>query len=94
MVEVAVKVHQINPGWTENQKDKFIKHVTRDTETHKDISHANIVKMLKIVEIDSHSCGTVLEYCDGMVSINSIFTARTSAPSSKSTARSPKKTPK
>ena len=23
--------------------------------------------MFKIVEIDSHSCGTVLEYCDGMV---------------------------
>lgn len=33
--EVAVKVHQLNPTWTEERKQSYIKHVTREYTIHR-----------------------------------------------------------
>lgn len=62
---MACKINEINPIWTENLKQNYIKHLTREIEIHKNLSHINIVKLSDIVEIDSNSFCTVLEFCEG-----------------------------
>lgn len=63
--EVACKIHQLNPNWSETAKANYIKHALRETSVHKELSHPNIVKLYDTIEIDSNSFGTILEYCDG-----------------------------
>lgn len=46
-------------------KQNYIKHATREIEIHKNLNHINIVKLWDIVEINSNSFCTVLEYCEG-----------------------------
>ncbi len=33
-VEVACKIHQVNPAWTVQQKDHFIRHAMREFKIH------------------------------------------------------------
>ena len=61
----AIKVHQLNPNWSENTKQQYIKHAMREYKVHAELNHPNIVKLYGTVEIDSNSFGTVLEYCEG-----------------------------
>ena len=62
---VACKIHELNPIWTEDLKQNYIKHATREIEIHKSLNHINIVKLMDIVAINSNSFCTVLEYCEG-----------------------------
>jgi hypothetical protein len=41
--EVAIKVHQLNPSWTEDRKSSYIKHVTREYTIHRDLKHIRVV---------------------------------------------------
>ena len=65
MKEVACKVHQLNISWTEQAKQNYIKHVEREVETHKELNHPNIARLLDIADIDRDTFATILEYCDG-----------------------------
>merc|ERR1711871_351591 len=63
--EVAVKVHQLNPNWSEERKSSYIKHVTREYDIHRSMKHARVVRQFDVFEIDINSFATVLEYCRG-----------------------------
>jgi tousled-like kinase len=64
--EVAVKVHQLNPSWTEEKKHSYIKHVTREYTIHREMKHPRVVQLYEVFEIDVNSFATVLEYCRGI----------------------------
>ena len=63
--EVAVKIHHFDNNWSDQIKENYIKHATRENEIHKELSHRRIVKQFDTVEIDHNSFGTVLELCSG-----------------------------
>ena len=63
--EVAVKIHQLDPRWSEAKKDNYTKHVSREYEIHRNVRHARIVSLFDVFEIDNNSFATVLECCSG-----------------------------
>jgi tousled-like kinase len=63
--EVAVKIHQLDPRWSEAKKDNYTKHVSREYEIHRDVRHPRIVSLFDVFEIDNNSFATVLECCKG-----------------------------
>lgn len=63
--EVAVKVHQLNPQWSQEKKDSYTKHVTREYTIHRDMRHPRVVQLFDVFEVDTNSFATVLEYCKG-----------------------------
>jgi tousled-like kinase len=63
--EVAVKVHQLNPTWSQDRKNSYIRHVTREYKIHCDMNHPRVVRQFDVFEIDENSFATVLEYCRG-----------------------------
>lgn len=63
--EVAVKIHQLNPAWSEERKQSFVKHVTREYRIHRDLKHPRVVLLFDVFEIDVNSFATVLELCHG-----------------------------
>ena len=77
--EVAVKVHQLNPTWTEERKSSYIKHVTREYNIHRDMRHPRVVQLYDVFEIDVNSFATVLEYCKGIDLDEKLKRARTIA---------------
>ena len=64
--EVAVKVHQLNPTWTEDRKQSYVRHVTREYTIHRDMKHPRVVQLFDVFEIDCNSFATVLEFCRGI----------------------------
>jgi tousled-like kinase len=65
LCEVAVKIHQLNQDWTEDKKENYTKHVSREYEIHRNVRHPRIVSLLDVFEIDRNSFATVLECCNG-----------------------------
>lgn len=63
--EVAVKIHQLDPRWSDAKKDNYTKHVSREYEIHRDVRHKRIVSLYDVFEIDNNSFATVLECCKG-----------------------------
>ncbi len=63
--EVAVKIHQLDPRWSDSKKENYTKHVSREYEIHRDVRHPRIVSLYDVFEIDANSFATVLECCDG-----------------------------
>lgn len=63
--EVAVKIHQLNPTWSEARKQSYVKHVTREYTIHRDLNHPRVVLLFDVFEIDINSFATVLELCRG-----------------------------
>ena len=61
----SVKIHQLDPRWSEAKKDNYTKHVSREYEIHRNVRHPRIVSLYDVFEIDSDSFATVLECCDG-----------------------------
>lgn len=45
---VAVKIHQLNPGWNEAKKQAYVRHAVRECSIHKDLQHPCIV----VCEVD------------------------------------------
>ena len=62
---VAVKIHQLDPRWSDDKKANYTKHVSREYLIHKEVRHARIVSLFDVFEIDHNSFATVLEYCKG-----------------------------
>lgn len=63
--QVAVKIHQLDSRWSDEKKDSYTKHVSREYEIHRHVLHPRIVSLFDVFEIDSNSFATVLECCDG-----------------------------
>ncbi len=64
--EVAVKIHQLNPQWSDERKSSYIKHVSREYNIHKDVKHPRVVQLFDVFEIDVNTFATILEYCRGI----------------------------
>lgn len=62
---VACKLHGLNPQWSEEKKQSYIRHAIREYNIHKTLVHNNIVRLWDIFEIDQNTFCTVLEYCSG-----------------------------
>jgi len=62
---VAVKIHQLDPRWSDAKIENYTKHVTREYEIHRDVRHPRIVSLYDVFEIDTNSFATVLECCNG-----------------------------
>jgi len=63
--KVAVKIHQLDPRWSEAKIENYTKHVAREYEIHRDVRHPRIVSLYDVFEIDNNSFATVLECCNG-----------------------------
>lgn len=55
----------MNQAWTEEKKQNYMKHATREYAIHREMSHPRVVRLFDVFEIDSSSFATVLEYCKG-----------------------------
>jgi tousled-like kinase len=64
--EVAVKFHQLNPQWSDERKESFIRHVTREYKIHHAMKHPRVVQLYDVLDIDVNSFATVMEYCKGI----------------------------
>jgi len=64
-IDVACKIHQLNPTWAEVIKESYIKHAIRENQIHKEINHPKIVKHYDTIEINPSSFCTILESCAG-----------------------------
>ena len=62
-IDVAIKIHQLNPNWPEDRKLSYIKHVTREYRIHRGVDHPRIVHLYDVFEIDVNSFATVMELC-------------------------------
>ena len=65
MREVACKLHQLSPQWSEARKQTYVRHAQRECMIHKRLSHPNVVEMIDVFEVDRDSFCTVLELCTG-----------------------------
>lgn len=63
--EVAVKIHQLDPRWSDEKKENYTKHVSREYEIHRNVRHPRIVSLLDVFEIDNNAFATTLQYCKG-----------------------------
>lgn len=63
--EVAVKVHQLSEHWPEEKKQNYVKHALREYHIQQTLQHPHLVRLYSVIEIDSNSFATVLEYCRG-----------------------------
>ncbi len=63
--EVACKIHQLNPQWSDSLKDNYIRHTIRENQIQKLFLHSKIVRHYDTIEIDLSSFCTVLELCSG-----------------------------
>ena len=48
---VAVKIHQLNPAWPDEQKQNYKKHAAREYSIHKELVHPRIVSLLDVFEM-------------------------------------------
>lgn len=62
---VACKLHGLNPQWSEEKKQSYIRHAIREYNIHKTLVHNNIVRLWDTFEIDQNTFCTVLEFCSG-----------------------------
>ena len=65
MREVACKLHQLNPQWSEQRKVTYVKHAARECEIHKQLRHPSVVQLIDVFEVDQNCFCTVLELCTG-----------------------------
>ncbi|GAB4824572.1 hypothetical protein Ancab_007445 [Ancistrocladus abbreviatus] len=62
---VACKLHGLNPQWSEEKKQSYVRHAIREYNIHKTLVHNHIVQLWDTFEIDQNTFCTVLEYCSG-----------------------------
>lgn len=65
LMQVACKIHQLNPHWPEKKKENYTRHACREYNIHKNLNHPRVVRLFDVFEIDNNSFCTVLEYCNG-----------------------------
>lgn len=62
---VACKVHQLASNWSEARKQSFLRHMLRENEIHKSLSHPRILHAHDSFELDSLTVVSVLDLCNG-----------------------------
>eukprot|EP01079_Euglenida_sp_SAG-EU17-18_P002826 gene2826-81_t len=62
---VACKIHQLNPQWSHDRRQAYIRHARREYDIHKTLRHPHVVQLLDVFEIDNNSFVTVLEFVEG-----------------------------
>jgi tousled-like kinase len=62
---VAVKLHQLNPHWSDERKMNYTRHATREYNIHKNLVHSRVVQLFDVFAIDCNAFATVLDFCDG-----------------------------
>ncbi|GAB2285665.1 hypothetical protein Dimus_020106 [Dionaea muscipula] len=62
---VACKLHGLNPQWSEEKKQSYIRHAIREYNIHKTLVNNHIVRLWDTFEIDQNTFCTVLEFCSG-----------------------------
>lgn len=62
--QVACKIHELNPQWSEEKRTNYMKHATREYEIQKKLSHTRIVRLVDVFEVSTDGFCTVLEHCD------------------------------
>eukprot|EP00298_Acanthocystis_sp_HF-20_P008131 c17492_g1_i2.p1 GENE.c17492_g1_i2~~c17492_g1_i2.p1 ORF type:complete len:395 (+),score=159.33 c17492_g1_i2:218-1402(+) len=62
---VACKIHQLNNHWSEQKKEEYLKHATREYNIHRAIENERFVRLYDVFKIDNKSFCTVLELCPG-----------------------------
>jgi tousled-like kinase len=62
---VACKIHQLASNWSEARKQTFLRHMLREQEIHKSLSHPRILRALDSFELDTLTVVSVLELCEG-----------------------------
>jgi len=72
---VAIKLHELDPTWTDDKKRAYVRHVAREYSIQRDLDHPTVVKLLDVFEVDADAFATVLEYCDG-ADLESLLKAR------------------
>lgn len=65
MDKIAIKIHYINPSWTEELKATYLKHSIRESEIHRRLNHPNIVKLYDTIHLEGDSFCNIIEYCEG-----------------------------
>ena len=65
MGHVALKIHQMNNEWSDEKKQNYIKHVTREYSIIKGLKHDRMVMFSDVFEINAFTFATVLEICEG-----------------------------
>ena len=66
MRDVAIKIHELDPSWSEERRRNYSKHAKREYKIHLAVKHPRIVQLYDVIEIDQNSSfATVLEYCPG-----------------------------
>jgi tousled-like kinase len=65
MREVACKLHQLSPQWSEERKRTYVRHAARECSIHKQMRHSAVVRLIDVFEVDKDSFCTVLELCTG-----------------------------
>lgn len=62
---VACKVHQLASNWSEPKKQSFLRHMLRENEIHKGLSHPRILRAHDSFELDNLTVVSVLDLCNG-----------------------------
>lgn len=62
--DVAIKISLPDPRLSLAAHENLIKHLKREIETHKQLQHPNIVKVIDQIEFEGR-LGFVMEYCKG-----------------------------
>jgi tousled-like kinase len=62
---VACKVHQLASNWSEARKQSFLRHMLRENEIHKSLSHPRILRAHDSFELDNLTVVSVLDLCNG-----------------------------
>jgi len=63
---VACKIHALNDKWSDQKKENFTRHATREAQIQKGLCHPRIVQLYDVFGIDRNTFCTVLELCEGM----------------------------
>lgn len=62
---VAIKIQPMNPQWSEQIKDNFVKHLAREIQILSSTQHKNVVGFYDKFYIGNNTIAIVMEYCNG-----------------------------
>ena len=54
-----MKIHQLNDQWSDEKKNNYTKHATREYAIHRELEHNNVVRLYDVFEIDLNAFATV-----------------------------------
>lgn len=61
--QVACKINQLNPAWSESKKASYMRHTVREYRIHATLHHPRVIRLYDVFEINDVSFCTVLHYC-------------------------------